>query len=141
MITVNDRPGHVTTAEAFSLTAVRLRCAALLLIASDVTPDELRSSPAATAARKVADQEIADEAEYLAARGVTRRAAARALRECARSSDRRVAAAFLCKYGHAAVGICLQIANTAGDETRGSWLAFAAAAQQLLAERGASSLN
>jgi len=137
----NAVPSTVTTAEAASLRARRLRAAALALIASDVTPDELRSSPADTAARKVADNEVADEAERLAARGVTRRAASRAIRERARLSDRRVAAAFVRKYGPAAAGICRQVAATAGDETRGSWLAFAAAAEQLLAERGASSLN
>ena len=94
-MTLDDRPATVTTAGADSLMAGRLRAAALLLIASDVTPDELRSSPAATAARKVADNEIADEAEYLAANGVTGRVASRALRERARLSDRRVAAAML----------------------------------------------
>jgi hypothetical protein len=141
MITVDERPGTVTTSEADSLRAGQLRYSALLLIAGGLTPAELRSWPAATTARKVADEEIADEAEYLEARGVTRRVASRAVSEIDRLGDRRVAAAILRKEGPAAVGICLQIADTASDETRGSWLAFAAAAEQLLAEHGASSLN
>lgn len=133
MITVDDKSGTITTAEANSLRAGRLRAAALLLIASDVTPDDLRSSPTDTAARKVADNEIADEAERLAARGVTGRVASRALREHARLSDRRIAAAMLRQEGPAAVGMCRQAADI-DPVTRCSFFAFAAAAEQLLAE-------
>jgi hypothetical protein len=137
MITVDDKPGAVTAWPV----AGRLRYAALLSIASGVTPAELRSAPAPTAARKIADNEIADEAERLAAHGVTGRVASRALAEHARLSDRRIAAAMLRQEGPAAVGMCREAAGRSAEKgdlvTRDSVLAFAAAAVQLLAEDGA----
>jgi hypothetical protein len=154
MMTLDDRPVTVTTAGADSLMAGRLRAAALLLIASDVTPDELRSWPEPTAARKVADREIADEAEYLASRGVTKEVARRAIAEYdqgrprrryseddARREIRAVAEALLRREGPAAPGIFRQVADKVDGSTRESFLEFAATAEQLLAERGASSLN
>jgi hypothetical protein len=53
--------------------------------------------------------------------------------------------AMLRQEGPAAVGIFREMAETAGkrsdDVTRGSFLEFAETAEQLLAERAASSLN
>jgi hypothetical protein len=134
MITVDDRPRAVTTAEAPNLLRPqRARYIALGAIVGGVTPGELRSATTGRVGRQ-----IADEAEYLLAHGVTRRAAIRARKEIARSSVRRVAMAMLRQEGPSAVGIFRELAETAGlrrdGVTESSFLEFAETAEQLLAE-------
>jgi hypothetical protein len=115
---------------------------ALLAIAAGVTAEAVRTGSAGTGI-EAQDKQIADEAEYLTAHGVTRRAASRALSEYdeamrRRLSDERVARALLRKEGPAAAGICRRIAITCDPRDRGSWLKFAAAAERLLAEHSAA---
>ena len=116
---------------------------AVRAIADGVTPDELRSSTAGTA-REAVGKQIADEAEHLASRGVTRRGALRAVKECIRLSVRAVAEAGLRAEGPAVVRTFRRIADTAEREgdtaSRDSFLEFAAEAERLLAERSTRSL-
>ena len=137
MITVDERPSAVTASEGPNLLhPKRARYIALGAIADGVTPGELRLAAAERSSR--VGRQIADEAEYLIAHGVTGRVAVRAQGEIARLSVRRVAAAMLHQEGPAAIGICRQIADTAGQDgdavLRCSFLEFAAEAELLLAE-------
>jgi len=77
MLTLTQNPAGLDPAT--------LRYTALLAIAVEITPAKLRTRSAGTP-QAAADRQIADEVDYLSARGVTGRAASRALAE----RDRRL---------------------------------------------------
>ena len=153
MTTLTEAPAELDTLRATGLTellpATALRFTALVGIAAGITAEELRTRSACTA-REAADGQLADEVERLIACGVTKEVARRALaddgdrprrrysEEDARREIRAVAEAMLRQEGPAAIGICRQIAATAGQRgdavLRCSFLEFAAAAELLLAE-------
>jgi hypothetical protein len=124
-----------------------LRLAALLGISTGLTPVELRSRATGTP-QELADKRIADEMDLLTTCGYTRQIADAVLRERgpfvparprtdeeAHQSDRRVAAAAISQHGAAAVGIFRRAAAIGDDDAvRKSFIKFAAAAEELLAE-------
>jgi len=150
MLTLTETSAELDPATLYST--------ALFGIAMGFTPDELRTRSAGTR-QEAADRQVADEIDLMTMCGFTRKVAStvlderdhanRALRqqlysdEDARRETRAVAQAFLDWKGPAAVGICREIAETAGKErdhvTRRSFLEFAAAAELLLTERDAVS--
>ena len=128
MLTLTEIPAELDPEE--------LHFKAISVIADGILPGELRSRTAGTP-REGAGKQIADEAEYLAARGVTRRVARRAVEECSRWYVRRVARAFVDWKGPAAVGFLRGIADSPDTVMRRSYTEFAEVAEQLLTERGA----
>lgn len=137
------------------LDPARRRFIALVGIATGVTADKLLAIAAPTAdADEVASSQIAEEIVFLAWCGFTESAARAVLDERSRAKKnaprrprseeqsraeiRAVAAAMLRQEGPAAVGLCRQAAATAAQDgdpvTRRSFLEFATAAEQLLAE-------
>jgi hypothetical protein len=136
--------------------AAQLRYTAMLAISMSFTPGELRTRSEGTQ-QEAADKQIADEIEFLSACGYTEQVASTVLTERARAIPhtprgteedarreiRTVAEVFLQQLGPEAVALCHRIADTAakrGDDTMvRSFLDFAEAAEQLLAERAAES--
>ena len=153
MLTLTENP--------VELTPEVLRFAALFAISVGFpAAAELRTRSAGTA-REATDKQIADEMDCLAWCGFTQPVATtvlderdrshRALRQqpcsedAARREVRKVAGAFLDWKGPEAAGFCREIASTTardGDgELNRSFTEFADAAEQLLTERRAGSLN
>lgn len=150
MLTLTEVPAE--------LAPFTLRFTALFGMSMGFTPDRLRSRSAGTS-REAADEQVADELEFLIACGFTRQVASAVLDERDRASRamwqqpyseedtrrevRAVAEAYLDWKGPAAVGLFHRAANEAdkrGDAVmRRSFTEFAEAAELLLAERGAES--
>jgi hypothetical protein len=148
MLTLTEVPAEIDPAT--------LRFTALFGISMGIAPGELRTRSAGTP-RESADKQVADEIDLLTVCGFTRQVASAVLDERDRATRprqpyskedawpgiRAVAEAVLDQKGPAAVGLFRQIADTAAkrgdDEMVRSFLDFAEAAEQLLAERAAES--
>ena len=149
MLTLTENPAELDPRER--------RFTALVGIAAGLTGDELR----ALSAREDHDERLAAEIDLLAWCGFTTQAARAVLAERdmangggrkrrpgvgdARREIRALALLALEQHGPAAIGMFRQVAAMCGEEgdlvTRRSFLEFAETAEQLLAERAASSLN
>jgi hypothetical protein len=142
MLTLTEVPAEIDP--------IALRFTAVLALSVNFPTSELRARSAGTS-QEHADKLIADEIDFLTACGYTEQVAAavwrehnahlpkRPVRPCtaeeAHQSARRVAAAVITSHGAAAAGIFRRCAENAGDaEGRESFLKFAAAAEELLAE-------
>jgi hypothetical protein len=139
MLTLTEFPAEIDP--------IALRFAALLGISMGLPSAGLRTRSAGTR-QEIADKQIADEIDLLTFCGYTMQVADLVLlergaiprtRPCtdeeAHRSDRRVAAAVISQHGAAAVGIFQRAAAIGDDDAvRKSFIKFAAAAEELLAE-------